>query len=166
MTTGQEQGAAEMLEDVAASRRRTSTRRSRRCSELIEEFDQDDLVASVDQNTFPLGYEDPDNRPLRRTSQRPTRRRCSELIEPGNAGAVSAPVAAGRRRSSLIPEDPHETSYHPSKFLLYGPPKQRQHWGQKQILPRVNWGDLFFDLFYVAAAYNVRLFIVETFGQS
>jgi hypothetical protein len=37
-----------------------------------------------------------------------------------------------------------EVSYHPSSFQLYAPPRQRQEWGQKQILPRVNWGDLFF----------------------
>eukprot|EP00978_Attheya_sp_CCMP212_P046128 scaffold375638_cov58-Attheya_sp.AAC.1 len=35
------------------------------------------------------------------------------------------------------------------------PPKQRQRWGDTQILPHVNWGDLFFDLFYVGAAYNL-----------
>ena len=38
---------------------------------------------------------------------------------------------------------------------LYSPPKQRQRWGEQQILPHVNWGDLFFDLFYVAAAFNL-----------
>ena len=38
---------------------------------------------------------------------------------------------------------------------LYCPPKQRQRWGDHYILPHVNWGDLFFDLFYVAAAYNL-----------
>jgi len=34
-------------------------------------------------------------------------------------------------------------------------PRQRQKWGDKQVLPHTNWGDLFFDLFYVAAAYNL-----------
>ena len=38
---------------------------------------------------------------------------------------------------------------------LYAPPRQRQRWGEEQILPHVNWGDLFFDLFYVAAAFNL-----------
>lgn len=37
----------------------------------------------------------------------------------------------------------------------YAPPVQRQRWGADQSLPHVNWGDLFFDLFYVAAAYNL-----------
>jgi hypothetical protein len=73
-----------------------------------------------------------------------------------------------------------EVSYHPGILRAYNPPKQRQRWvrkilnclrldllsllsltfaflqGDKRVLPRVNWGDLFFDLFYVAATYNVR----------
>mmetsp|Transcript_20268 Transcript_20268/g.30429 ORF Transcript_20268/g.30429 Transcript_20268/m.30429 type:complete len:631 (-) Transcript_20268:348-2240(-) len=39
------------------------------------------------------------------------------------------------------------------------PPIQRQKWGQTQVLPHVNWGDLFFDLFYVAGAYNLSYII-------
>ena len=50
---------------------------------------------------------------------------------------------------------PFDLSYHPGILKFYEPPMQRQKWGDTQILPRVNWGDLFFDLFYVAAAYNV-----------
>jgi len=38
---------------------------------------------------------------------------------------------------------------------FYLPPKQLQRWGDTQLLPHVNWGDLFFDLFYVGAAYNL-----------
>jgi hypothetical protein len=37
-----------------------------------------------------------------------------------------------------------EVSYHPTIFKVYAAPRQRQEWGQTQILPRVNWGDLFF----------------------
>lgn len=37
----------------------------------------------------------------------------------------------------------------------YTPPRQRQRWGDTQIAPHTNWGDIFFDLFYVAAAYNL-----------
>lgn len=36
-----------------------------------------------------------------------------------------------------------------------GMPVQRQQWGEKQCVPHTNWGDMFFDLFYVAAAYNL-----------
>jgi len=42
---------------------------------------------------------------------------------------------------------------------FFSPPIQRQKWGDTQILPHVNWGDLFFDLFYVAAAYNLSAII-------
>jgi hypothetical protein len=51
---------------------------------------------------------------------------------------------------------PFDATYHPgNKIIFFAPPRQRQRWGDTQILPRLNWGDLFFDLFYVAAAYNV-----------
>lgn len=43
---------------------------------------------------------------------------------------------------------------------LYAPPRQRQKWGETQVLPRINWGDLFFDLHYVAATYNVSNILV------
>lgn len=41
------------------------------------------------------------------------------------------------------------------KLLWYSPPKQRQRWGETQILPSDNWGQIFFDLFYVGGAYNL-----------
>ena len=44
---------------------------------------------------------------------------------------------------------------HGSRTPWYGPPIQRQRWDEDQILPHVNWGDIFFDLFYVGAAYNL-----------
>lgn len=57
-----------------------------------------------------------------------------------------------------------DLSYHPGIALVapFAPPRQRQKWGDNQILPRTNWGDLFFDLFYVAAAYNVGNIIVAS----
>lgn len=55
-----------------------------------------------------------------------------------------------------------DLSYHPGLVALFSPPLQRQKWGDTQILPRVNWGDLFFDLFYVAAAYNVGNILVDS----
>lgn len=45
--------------------------------------------------------------------------------------------------------------------MLYSHIRQRQKWGDTQVLPRVNWGDLFFDLFYVGATYNVSYILVE-----
>jgi len=44
----------------------------------------------------------------------------------------------------------------PSKIVrLFSPSRQRQKWGSNQVLPHVNWGDTFFDLFYVAGFYNM-----------
>lgn len=45
-----------------------------------------------------------------------------------------------------------------SRYILmpvFSHPKQRQRWGDTQLHPHTNWGDIFFDLFYVAAAYNL-----------
>eukprot|EP00521_Asterionellopsis_glacialis_P011177 CAMPEP_0195292256 /NCGR_PEP_ID=MMETSP0707-20130614/8732_1 /TAXON_ID=33640 /ORGANISM="Asterionellopsis glacialis, Strain CCMP134" /LENGTH=631 /DNA_ID=CAMNT_0040352663 /DNA_START=59 /DNA_END=1954 /DNA_ORIENTATION=+ len=56
-----------------------------------------------------------------------------------------------------------DISYNPSgQFILYSPPKQRQKWGDNQVLPRVNWGDLFFDLFYVGASFNLGNVLVDS----
>ena len=41
------------------------------------------------------------------------------------------------------------------RIILYDPPRQRQRWNDDEVLPHVNWADLYFDLFYVAAAYNL-----------
>ena len=49
-------------------------------------------------------------------------------------------------------DDPHRSQ---GNIAWYLPPVQRQRWKDGQTLPHVNWGDLFFDLFYVAAAYNL-----------
>ena len=34
---------------------------------------------------------------------------------------------------------------------LFSRPKQRQRWGDNQAHPHTDWGDIFFDLFFVAA---------------
>jgi hypothetical protein len=73
------------------------------------------------------------------------------------------------RRFSSSALTMHSCAYLHFLFFCYSvlqfntdrPPKQRQKWGDTQILPRVNWGDLFFDLYYVAAAYNVSNILVE-----
>lgn len=49
-------------------------------------------------------------------------------------------------------------------FTFYSPPKQRHRWGETQELPHVNWGDLFFDLFYVGAAYLLAAILKEEPG--
>ena len=61
-------------------------------------------------------------------------------------------------------DDEHEIDQHGqhahdpiggSTTPFYQAPVQLQRWGDQQMLPHVNWGDLFFDLFYVGAAYNL-----------
>jgi hypothetical protein len=51
---------------------------------------------------------------------------------------------------------------HNASIPLYCVPVQRQRWGDDQILPHINWGDLFFDLFYVAAAYNLGVLLISS----
>jgi Bacterial low temperature requirement A protein (LtrA) len=72
-------------------------------------------------------------------------------------------VTSTKRNASACPYD---VSFRPSRALLYSPPRQRQKWGDAQVLPRVNWGDLFFDLFYVAATYNVSNLLVASPDKS
>lgn len=47
----------------------------------------------------------------------------------------------------------------------YCRPVQRQRWDDDQVLPHVDWGDLFFDLFYVAAAYNLGGMVISALGN-
>jgi Bacterial low temperature requirement A protein (LtrA) len=69
----------------------------------------------------------------------------------------------GRRTNVTAEVAPRDVAYfRPNRVLLYSPPRQRQKWGDTQVLPRINWGDLFFDLFYVGAAYNVSTILLES----
>ncbi len=43
------------------------------------------------------------------------------------------------------------TEDHSTNNWFRRPPIQRQKWGDTQLLPHTNWGDLFFDLFYVVS---------------
>ena len=56
--------------------------------------------------------------------------------------------------------------HHSGRIPFYAYPRQRQRWGEAQILPHINWGDLFFDLFYVAAAYNLGTLLMSTLTPS
>jgi hypothetical protein len=58
-----------------------------------------------------------------------------------------------------IPHNNNDQHHHDSddhdNMPWYLPPRQRQRWGDTQHPPHTDWGDIFFDLFYVAAAYNL-----------
>mmetsp|Transcript_9273 Transcript_9273/g.19554 ORF Transcript_9273/g.19554 Transcript_9273/m.19554 type:complete len:733 (-) Transcript_9273:105-2303(-) len=60
-----------------------------------------------------------------------------------------------------LDEDGHGHD-HDGILPWYSPPIQRQRWDKDQILPHVNWGDLFFDLFYVAMAYNLGVMLISS----
>jgi hypothetical protein len=49
----------------------------------------------------------------------------------------------------------HTRNDHKTMTPFYSPPAQRQRYGDDTVLPHVGWGDLFFDLFYVGAAFNL-----------
>ena len=66
----------------------------------------------------------------------------------------------------LIDSDGHFIDGHETMLPWYSPPVQRQRWGKDQMLPHVNWGDLFFDLFYVAAAYNLGALLMSAMSDS
>jgi low temperature requirement protein LtrA len=51
---------------------------------------------------------------------------------------------------SLVSDDPDE--YTTALLLLH---HSTTRWTDHQSHPHTNWGDIFFDLFYVAAAYNL-----------
>ena len=59
-----------------------------------------------------------------------------------------------------------DDDHHSGRIPFYAYPRQRQRWGEAQILPHINWGDLFFDLFYVAAAYNLGTLLMSTLTPS
>jgi hypothetical protein len=47
------------------------------------------------------------------------------------------------------------------KIKMYSPPRQRQKWGSDYELPHINWGDIFFDLFYVAGFYLIGQVLLD-----
>lgn len=71
-------------------------------------------------------------------------------------------VAHEKPRQTLPSSAAGDISYHPGLVALFAAPCQRQKWGDNQILPRTNWGDLFFDLWYVSAAFNIGNILVAS----
>jgi len=84
---------------------------------------------------------------------------------------MSTTVLNGDGSPSDLPTNSGSKSYRPgdafsfpervTSIKLATRPRQRQRWNDKQMLPHVNWGDLFWDLFYVAAAYNLSNIILS-----
>jgi hypothetical protein len=93
-----------------------------------------------------------------------------DVIEESNGGKVVAYMEELRKAKDhrLVEEkakhvhaiDDNEEDHH-SIVPWFHSPVQRQRWGKDQVLPHVNWGDLFFDLFYMAAAYNLGAMLMS-----
>ena len=67
--------------------------------------------------------------------------------------------------SEHLSQPHHSHNPHIGEISFYVPPHQRQRWGDTQVAPHTNWGDLFFDVFYVAAAYNLGNMLKDTPSQ-
>ena len=79
-------------------------------------------------------------------------------------GQEDSPIAIMKAEEALHDQDSHGHHHHhssSSSVPFYAPPLQRQRWGDDQVLPHVDWGDIFFDLFYVAAAYNLGGLVIS-----
>jgi low temperature requirement protein LtrA len=78
-------------------------------------------------------------------------RRTSTLMRMRNSisRAIGRPALGGRGRSASVATAP------PRYFALFKPPRQMHHWGQPQPHPHTNWFDLFFDLIFVGAAFQL-----------
>lgn len=55
------------------------------------------------------------------------------------SGASRIVTQSPRRSSAIATSAPNDRSYHPSRAKFYCHPRQRQRWGDTQILPRTNW---------------------------
>mmetsp|Transcript_35193 Transcript_35193/g.78936 ORF Transcript_35193/g.78936 Transcript_35193/m.78936 type:complete len:920 (+) Transcript_35193:47-2806(+) len=79
-------------------------------------------------------------------------------------GAMGRRGAASEFDMEGLDEDGHfagDGDHGEVSLPFYAPPVQRQRWGEDQVLPHVNWGDLFFDLFYVGMAYNLGVMLTS-----
>jgi hypothetical protein len=56
-----------------------------------------------------------------------------------------------RQHSNDDTHKEHKNHHQSLRVPWYCPPLQRQYWDDDQVLPHINWGDMFYDLFYVAA---------------
>jgi low temperature requirement protein LtrA len=80
----------------------------------------------------------------------------------GTSDAIESEAHLRRRAPSVTARARADTAFVASidappteNFEFYRPPTQMVHWGQPQHLPHTNWFDLFFDLIYVATAFQL-----------
>uniref|UniRef100_A0A7S4AHK8 Uncharacterized protein n=1 Tax=Pseudo-nitzschia australis TaxID=44445 RepID=A0A7S4AHK8_9STRA len=58
-----------------------------------------------------------------------------------------------------------ENENHSGVNPLYAKPVQRQLWGDPHLVVHIGWNTLFFDLFYVAAAYNLGNLLISVLNE-
>jgi hypothetical protein len=77
----------------------------------------------------------------------------SDSVRPANNPATRRFVVTSERVA------PTELSF--KGMTLYCPPRQIKRWDEDEIEQKVDWGNLFFDLFFVAATYNVSYILTS-----
>jgi hypothetical protein len=96
--------------------------------------------------------------------------RCSVLMNREQVGQVVMEQQQHQQQALVVhtADSLHDLNHNHNdgRIPFYAPPMQRQKWGEEQVLPHINWGDLFFDLFYVGAAYNLGSFLISVVGDS
>mmetsp|Transcript_13831 Transcript_13831/g.30079 ORF Transcript_13831/g.30079 Transcript_13831/m.30079 type:complete len:1067 (+) Transcript_13831:294-3494(+) len=153
--TGQEGQEQEQSQAVGGIRRRTSASAAANRTSAIS----NGATGSAQQ---PPARTEQERRTLRRLTLI-GRRASTANVAATNDTSAANDVAWENIFNELaeIDEDGHFHDGEDHIIPWYSPPVQRQRWGQDQILPHINWGDLFFDLFYVAAAYNLGVMLTS-----
>lgn len=110
----------------------------------------------------------PGNRPAPNASSIVRREREKTILRHLNNMTDRGTYTTGHSRFDLDPQGHLKESVchqhgdahggHAEILPWYAPPIQRQRWNEDHVLPHVDWGDLFYDLFYVGAGEEVMLF--------
>jgi len=77
------------------------------------------------------------------------------LFNEDKADPADATTFFNHRMTSALDIENEEDDDDEDNIILYEPPLQRQLWGKAYLALHVGWNALFFDLFFVAAAYNL-----------
>lgn len=78
----------------------------------------------------------------------------------------SGPLMIGEEQVADDQNGQYKSQRNSGIIPWYSPPMQRVFYGKPQVLPHVNWGDLFLDLFFVAAAYNLGALLISSMNES
>lgn len=105
-------------------------------------------------------------RKVRRSTRDPYTQELHDLkVKRIQSNRVSNPsINADEEGTESHKNDEGHDEHHDSNMIMpfYSPPKQLQFWGDEQIAPHVEWGNLFYDLTYVSAAYNCGALLMSS----